>query len=84
MKLSNKSLNDLYLTVKAFFDEEEGDGTEIANQTLCDIKEGIYTFELWDSLGCDDLGLVRSNKELQKFYKKISSEWQQSIDAVKN
>lgn len=79
LNLSEKSLQDLHKTVEAFFNNEGDDGAEVADQILTQVKSGTYTVELWDALGCDDLGLVKKNKELQSLYKTVSNSWSKSL-----
>lgn len=82
--LSEKSLNEIHQTVKEFFDNEGDDGKSIADKTIKSLKKGNYTFELWDALGCDDLGLVKKNPEIQNLYLTITKQWTQSIKKTKH
>ena len=80
MNLSERSLQELHQTVMSFFvNDGDPDAPEIADRVIAQLKEGIYTFELWDAMGSDDLSLVATNLQLQRLYQKISQEWQSSL-----
>lgn len=83
IKLSPKTLSHLHKTVKSFFDSDGENGTSIADKCIADLKENNFSFELWDALGTDELGLVRKNKQLQNLYKQITKNWQAATD-IKN
>lgn len=82
-KLSEKSLNDLHQTIKAFFDNEGDDGDSIADRLIKELKANTYSISLWDAIGCDDLGLVKQNPELQQLYKTITEQWSKSQNKSK-
>lgn len=79
-KLSEQSLKDLHQTVMSFFvNDGDPDAQSIADDTISELKEGTFTFALWDAMGSDDLSLVTTNLQLSRLYKEISEEWQSSI-----
>jgi hypothetical protein len=82
MKLSAKSYAQIYETVKAYYDADGEDGASIADNCLVDLKNNELTFELWDSLGSDELGHVESNPQLKRLYKSISDGWEQASKSL--
>lgn len=80
IKLSDKSKKELNETILAFFESEgEPDAQEIADELTAKVLSGEFSFGAWDALGCDDLGLVAKNKQLQKLYNGITATWQKSL-----
>ena len=82
IKLTAKSYSQIYETVKAYYDADGEDGTSIADDCICDLKNNQLTFELWDALGSDELGLVSSNPQLKKLYLSISDSWEQASKSL--
>ena len=82
MRLSAQSLNELHKTVEAFFNQEGDDGAEVADQVVAQVKENTYSLELFDALGCDDLGLVQNNPQLIKLYQNIMNDMKISKKSV--
>lgn len=78
IKLSQKSITQIYETVKEYYDSEGEDGAEIADSCISSLKENNLTFELWDALGTDELGHVASNPQLKKLYTSIAKNWEDS------
>lgn len=84
MKLSTPALQDLHKTIEAFFNAEGQNGSKVADQVIRKVKSKNYTFELWDAMGCDDLGLVAKNPELKKFYQQVTKTWTNSLKTTKH
>ena len=78
IKLSAKSYAHIYDTVKAYYDSDGEDGSAIADDCVSHLKNNQLTFELWDALGSDELGLVNTNPQLKKLYQSIAKNWEQA------
>ena len=83
MKISQESRLQLEQTVEAYL-ESDGENTDNVSELVSDALNGVCHFEVFDALGCDDLGLIEKNLELQKIYKKILKEWSKSSQSIKH
>lgn len=82
MTISSEAKKKLFDTIVAYLEndgESKEEAEDAADDCISDLLEGIFSFTLWDALGCDDLGLVLATPELKDLQKKITKLWGQSI-----